>query len=230
MRARASLALKIIVTASALIGVFISFFTAKLDGYSPWWVRLLYFTTQSNLWIGVTMLLLLVDKVIKESPVRRDTLYLLKFIFTVSITVTGLVYCIVLAPFADESYRPWSFTSILTHVVVPVASVVDFFVDERQKPVTFKQVPLATIPPLYYIFFAGVLGSLGVDFGRGENYPYFFMNYWSPVGFFGVGGDPPNQIGSMYWIFIFFVLIALLASAYACFHPNNIKRRRNKNE
>ena len=55
--------------------------------------------------------------------------YLLKiivFVSAVAITLTGIVFCFVLAPTLGQA--AWNVQNVLTHVVVPIASVVDFFV------------------------------------------------------------------------------------------------------
>lgn len=224
-RKNLSFALKICIVFAGIIGVFISLFTTRLDGYSHWPVRFLYFTTQSNLWIGFTVLAILLlpyfpDKN-KEKWEKR--LYILKYIFTVSITVTGLVFCFLLAPFADESYRPWSFTSILTHVIAPLTSIVDFFVDETQIEWKNRNLFYSIVPPLCYFAFAMLLGAFNVDFGRGEPFPYFFLNFKTEAGLFGfVDGDLP-QFGSMYWIILILCMILGLSALYS------LKYKKNKN-
>ena len=77
-----SYVLKFGVVLTSFAGVIIGFFQAQLDGYSAWYKRLYFFTTQSNLWIGVTMLLITIFSFIyKNQGVIKDRLYLLKFIF-----------------------------------------------------------------------------------------------------------------------------------------------------
>ena len=56
---------------------------------------------------------------------------------------------------------------------------------------------------------------LGVDFGRGEAFPYFFMNYFSPAGIFGFSKNMPYIIGSFYWIAMLVIIIVGLAVLYA---------------
>jgi len=55
-----------------------------------------------------------------------------------------------------------------------------------------------------------VLCIMKVDFGRGEPFPYFFFNYYSPAGVFGTSDVMPYRIGSFYWIvFMFFLIIGV---------------------
>lgn len=204
-----SYTVKILTLASAFLGVFISFIYAKADGYNFWWSRLLYFTGQSNLWIAITFLLtLFLTFGLKNYRYKwRDRLYVLKFVFTVSITITGIVFCFFLAPFADQSYHVWSFYSILNHVVTPILAVADLFLDEYKVRLKIKHVLLSTIPALVYFTLVGILGAFDYNFGRGETYPYFFMNFRSPAGFFGFASEP-NFFGTFYWL-LFFGLIMI---------------------
>lgn len=55
-----------------------------------------------------------------------DLWWVIKFVGTVSITLTGAVFCFVLAPTLGNA--AWNLQNILTHVVVPVAAIIDFFV------------------------------------------------------------------------------------------------------
>jgi hypothetical protein len=173
---------------------------AERDGYSHWTKRLLYFTQLSNVWIGTTALAFVSFGIIKsntDSSTFPKWLHTLRFIFTVSIAVTGIIYCGFLAPFAGDDYNPWTLTGIITHVVVPVLSLADFFVDADRTSFTKKHALLGVCPVLIYFVFASILCAAKVDFGRGDPYPYFFMNYYSSAGFFGVNmnSEPYPEIG-----------------------------------
>ena len=213
-REKISFSLKFVTAAAALIGVVWSFFNATADGYSHWSKRLLYFTSLSNLWIALTFIAILVtarSKVWSDNTRVKKILHILKYIFTVSITLTGFIFCAVLAPgSANANYNAWTAASILTHVVVPTLSVVDFFVDTYRVALIRRHILLTTVPPLLYSVFASVLCIMKVDFGRGEPFPYFFFNYYSPAGVFGTSDVMPYRIGSFYWIvFMFFLIIGV---------------------
>ena len=216
MRKKISYALKCFIVLSSLGGVALSLLNARRDGYSAWWRRLLYFTAQSNLWIGfVTLAILLLPLfATKKRELWRKRLYLLKYIFTVSITMTGIVFCFLLAPFAEENYHAWSFWSFLTHVFSPIFSAADFFVDEYRIPLRGKHVLLTSLPPIFYFSTASVLGFLHTDFGRGVSYPYFFLNYTSPAGVFGFSNQFPFIIGSFYWFLLFSLVMLAIGALY----------------
>ena len=132
MRRKISIVLKFLIGAFALVGVVVACFFATRDGYSHWHKRLFYFTQQSNLWIGVTSLIVGIMYVIenvKKKKIVKDYWHVLRFVFTVSITITGIIFCCLLAPFAGEDYNAWSFSSFATHVFVPLFSIADLFVD-----------------------------------------------------------------------------------------------------
>ncbi len=205
-------------------GFFLSCLFARRDGYSHWLTRLLYFTQQSNLWIGLTSLIFAILLLKKNTPTNRiQTISFFKYIFTVSITITGIIFCSVLAPFAD--FDIWTFASILTHVVVPLLSIFDFLTNKNVYQINKKHVCFSIVPPLIYFVFTSILCVLKIDFGRGDPYPYFFMNYYSEVGLFGFVAEWPPQIGSFYWLVFFFIFIYLLSIAYYKIHTLLSKRR-----
>lgn len=216
---------KFLVIFFSLGGVLLSMLTAQKDGYSGWSKRLMYFTGQSNLWLGFTQVFL-VTALLSKREKYLEKLYFLRYIFTVAITVTGIVFCGLLGPNADESYRPWSLSSIMTHALSPAFAIVDFFVDKRKIRLSIKSVGSALIAPGLYTTIASVLCLLGVDFGRGEAFPYFFMNYFSPAGVFGFSKRMPYIIGSFYWIAMLVIIIVAVAVLYAYLSGIELKNPR----
>ncbi len=216
--------LKILTVLSAFGGVLLSLISAPDDHFSHPWKRLLYFTAQSNIWIGAVFLLLLVlpFEKMKKGELWLKRLYLLKFIFTVSITMTAIVFCGIIAPFSPADYRPWVFCNWLTHVVTPILAVADFFLDKRKISIKTKHLFACLLPPLFYFSVATILGVFNFDFGRGEPYPYFFLDYRSPVGVFGFGRQSPF-FGSFYWFISFALLMLFLAFVYA--KSKQVKKR-----
>ena len=196
------------------LGFILSCYFSKADGYYHWLTRLLYFTQQSNLWIGITSLIfaiVLLRENSSENTIKIVSVF--KYIFTVSITITCFIFCSVLAPFAGD-YNAWTFYSVLTHVVVPILAIADLFTNKNIVKFDKKFVLYTILPPLIYFIFTSVLVMLKFDFGRGEPFPYFFMNYYSEVGLFGFVAKWPPQIGSFYWIVFLFGFIYLLSIAY----------------
>ncbi|MCH5160196.1 MAG: Pr6Pr family membrane protein [Clostridiales bacterium] len=197
-----SIILKSIVALSVTVGVIIH---VVADSRA-----LLFFTTQSNIWIGVACLVGLALMIFKL-PIKK-WMYSVKLIFTVSITLTGVVYCTMLAPFlGSEAY---TFSSTLLHVVVPVVSVADFFLYDFSTEYKKWECLTATIPPIYYLVFAGIGYALNWDFGYGgQTYPYFFLNWGSPAGAFGFSDQSP-YIGVFYYVVILSAFVIGIAALY----------------
>ena len=212
MRKFIALFLEISITACVIAGVTL---TAKLatGGFMGGATAILYFTVQSNIWIGATALVTAVFTAIniarKKSGIPH-ALWIIKYVFTVSITLTGVVFCGVLAPTMPDAFA--SPANILTHVVVPVLSIVDFFVGEKDD-IRYKEFLYSWIPPLYYLVFAGIGYALDWNFGMGNNYPYFFLNWDSPAGVFGFA-DGIYFMGTFYWIIAIVLFVSAIALAY----------------
>ncbi len=221
VKKKLSYALKCLTALSALGGVALSLFESEKHGYSHWSKRFLYFTAQSNLWIGLTMLFFVLYPLFGKNPPRF--LFILKYVFTVSITVTGLVFCCLLGPFGDKSYHLWAFSSWLTHIFTPVFAVADFFIDEEKTFLRGGHVWICALPPLFYSVSTLLLEAFRVDFGRGEFYPYFFMNYRSPVGVFGFAAEIPFFAGSFYWIAFLALLVLGIGFFYKEWNNGQIK-------
>ncbi|MCQ2335290.1 MAG: hypothetical protein MJZ89_05575, partial [Paludibacteraceae bacterium] len=123
----------------------------------------------------------------------------------------GLVYCFMLAPLMGE--QAFNFTNVLTHVVVPVVSVVDFFLSSTWLSFRGRDAWYVIIPPLYYLGFASVGYVLNWQFGPGINYPYFFLNWGSPAGAFGFCDVLPFM-GVMYYVLIMLTFLLLVGRLY----------------
>ena len=213
MKGKICIALKYALPVFACIGIVLGMVYYREDGYSHPAKRLLYFTTQSNLWIAFTSVALLIlprTRFFKREKVVA-ALFLLKFIFTVSIAVTGVVFCTLLAPFADENYRPWTFYSLCTHVIVPGLALIDYFLDDMPVLLSRQRVCYSVLPPLAYFLFSIILGAANVDFGRGDPF------------------TPLPALGTVYWIVILSGFILGLGACFASLHPRQkqLKKQRS---
>ena len=225
MRKYFSLILELTIAACVTAGVTL---TAKVasGGFMGGATAILYFTVQSNIWIGATALVAAVFTAIniarKKSGIPH-ALWIIKYVFTVSITLTGVVFCGVLAPTMPGAFA--SPANILTHVAVPVLSIADFFVGEKDD-IGYKEFLYSWIPPLYYLVFAGIGYALDWNFGMGNNYPYFFLNWDSPAGVFGFA-DGIYFMGTFYWIIAIVLFVSAIALAYiALVRRTQFKRNR----
>ena len=203
-----SLILKIAIIISSILGVILSILKQN-DQFMGGVSTLLFFTIQSNLWICIVMIMYIATKIQKKE--LKSSIYIVKYIFTISISLTGVVYCFLLAPVMPKDYNAWSLPSVLTHVIVPACSIIDMFIDNGNMIIKHKHTLLVLIPPLYYLIFAIVGFFLNFDYGHGQNYPYFFLNFGCEAGLFGFVKEP-LEIGCFYWILL--MLIIVLGTGY----------------
>lgn len=219
-----SLLLKVTVVAGAFLGVALSYYNSR--GFNDGNSTFLFFTIQSNLWIA------LLDAVALAMMTRggctRRWYSLAQLMFTVSITLTGVVFCFVLAPTMapGTAFVP---ANVLTHVVVPIAAVVDFVVCRKSYALHRSDALYPTLPALYYLAFASIGYVQNWPFGEGANYPYFFLNWGSPVGAFGFSAEFPFM-GVVYYILAILVFLIVLSRCYIalCRKPTN-HRQNNHN-
>lgn len=207
-----SILLKVIVVVSALVGVALSYYNSH--GFNNGNSTFLFFTIQSNLWIA------LLDAVALAIMARGGTrrwYSLAQLMFTVSITLTGVVFCFVLAPTMapGTAFVP---ANVLTHVVVPIAAVVDFVVCRKSYAFHRNDALYPTLPALYYLAFASIGYVQNWPFGEGANYPYFFLNWGSPTGAFGFSGEFPFM-GVAYYILAILVFLVALSTCYIALCP-----------
>ena len=218
VRKNISLALKTMVVLSAIIGTTMSAYAAR-HSFMGGSRTFMFFTTQSNIAIAIICsigcVLLLRNKEIGKA------LYVVKFVGTISITLTGVVFAFMLAPVLGAN--AWNIQNTLTHAVVPVLSVIDFFVVATGAGIEKKNVIYVIIPPILYAIYAGIGYVRGWQFVEGYNYPYFFLNWGSPAGAFGFTDELP-YLGCVWWILI--LLVFLLAVGYGYLALANRKNRK----
>ncbi len=216
-----SYVLKTIVVVSAVLGIILS----AAGGRSKFMggkVVFMYFTIQSNIAIAVICAIGLV-LMIRHAEVGR-VWCVIKFVGTVSITLTGLVFCFVLAPTMKSN--AWNIQNTLTHVIVPAGAIADFLVTAPFVPVEIKgrDVLFVTVPPLLYCVYAAIGYVRGWQFSPGFNYPYFFLNWGSPAGVFGFSNQLPFM-GTGWWIIALLLLLILVGYLYLAV-VRLIRRRR----
>ena len=219
-RTSISLLIKIILAISAILGVYLSL---SGKGFMGGGTALLYFTIQSNLWIAAVCLA--GAALIALRVQIRDWMYIIKLVFTVSITLTGFVFCFILAPTMKEG--AWVFKNILTHVVVPVLAIADLLVFDCRFSYKFRHSLYTAIPPLYYMAFSAVGYVQGWNFGGGKNYPYFFLNWGSPAGIFGFTKELPFM-GVFWWLVVLLFFLIVVSVLYmALMRKTAVKEKQN---
>ena len=146
-----------------------------------------------------------------EKKKKSGLFDVIRFVGTVSITLTGAVFCFVLAPTLKE--HAWNLQNILTHVVVPLVAVVDFLFTGKDTNIDKGSDLFVIVPPILYALYAGLGYILGWEFAPGVNYPYFFLNWGSEAGAFGFSSALPFM-GSAWWILVLLVLLLIVGLVY----------------
>ena len=203
-----SLVLKAVVITSAVVGTLLSYLGGR-NTFMGGKVVFMYFTIQSNVAIAAICAIGL-GLLLKDKKVGRAW-YVIKFIGTVSITLTGMVFGFVLAP--TMGAHAWNVQNVLTHVVVPVAAVIDYFITYSPSKIRKADVFLVTIPPSLYAIYAGIGFVQGWQFAAGLNYPYFFLNWGSKAGAFGFSDELPFM-GCAWWILALLLFLVIVGYGY----------------
>lgn len=221
-----SLILKSIIMLSSLYGILM------LPG-------LTYFTQLSNLAIILIMYLFWIfDIVLIKShgriDLRNNKMYTVKFMLTVTITITGVVFATLLAPTYGsfiESYTIGNYASLCLHAITPILAVVDFLLFDYRYRSTKWHALYATVPPLIYVGFVVIAGQMGMRWGEPPMIaPYNFLNYEAPCGWIGFEIGTANAqtlgIGVCYMIIVLFIVFMLLGELYLVI-KNKIAKRHN---
>ena len=226
-----SLILKAVVIISAIVGTIMSYL-GKHDGFMAGKTIFMFFTIQSNILIA---LISVIGLCIMQKGFNSGTAtaansarawYIFKFVGTVSITLTGVVFVVVLAP--TLGIKAWNFQNILTHVVVPAAAIADFFVMSGIVTVKKINILFVTIPPIIYAIYAGIGFVKGWNFIEGHdlNYPYFFLNWGSPAGAWGFSNELPFM-GCAWWILAILVFLLAIGYGYLALADRIARKRAN---
>lgn len=211
-----SIVIKTLIVAFCVLGVV---FTAKGDNYMAQKL-FLYFTIQSNICIALISLVFIVFDIIKfKKPnfVVPNLFYIIKFVFTVAITLTFIVFSLMLTPeliIIDQASYLITLENICLHNLCPILAIVDFFVFDK---IVFKKHTFVygIFMPLYYLIFSLICSLIGIDFGDGLFMPYFFLDY-KENGWFRLGG---GKVGVAYWIVI--LLLVLLGLGFVLMWVKN---------
>ena len=196
-----TLVLKCAVFLAATVGIAITAFATEKEFMGGSTV-FMFFTVQSNILIGIICLFGAVLLLAKKQP--GAAWYVFKYVATIAITLTGVVFCFVLAPtLADKA---WNIQNILTHVISPVCAIIDFFVTGIDAKIKKTAVVYVIIPPILYAIYAGIGYVQNWQFAPGYNYPYFFLNWGSPAGAFGFSKELP-YMGCAWWILALLVFL-----------------------
>ncbi|WES64596.1 Pr6Pr family membrane protein [Microbacter sp. GSS18] len=148
----------------------------------PSWRTLLYFTALSNVlalaWMATVAAATVRDLLTRGPRGLSNPSPEFHGAVLMAVTVTMLVYTIVLVPTLteDSSYQAYTLTDTLVHVVAPALVILDWLLFTPKGRMRWRDPLLWALIPLGYLAFAFVFGSVGGEFAPGVRYPYPFMN------------------------------------------------------
>ena len=206
---------KIIIKAAlSIVGILGIVFTALSSAFMGGASVFFFFTVQSNIFIIAMALIFLVNEVVvllKKKSFINQTLLHIKYVATVAITITFLVFFTMLAPLMGIDYL-LSFNNFSLHAIVPILAIVDFFLFDTDIKITYKSSLLATISPISYVVFVYIGRIFNLKYTENLYYPYFFLNIDSNGFLFEKG-----TMGVIPWIIILLGAIIGLGCLYCLF-------------
>ena len=151
---------KLFLLICAFVVLHASFLSLSIEGQLDW-SRLRYFTILSNAWVGVGFLLMALLE-----PERHDLRTYVSLAVLIPITVTGLVYNLVLVPLTGANPVYVGYSNLVTHLLATVMVLVNYMVFEPKGLLKVRHLPAGVVPGLLYWVVSMVVGS----------HPYFFMD------------------------------------------------------
>ncbi len=195
-----SIIFKILIIVFCLIGVI----TGACSDTFMSQKQFLYFTIQSNVCIALVCFVFLIFKMIKIKKPEFNIpnyMYIIKYIFTVAITLTFIVFSIILTPTMIVKGQGWylsTIENICLHNLVPILAILDYCFFDFQFKVKKSTFVYGLAMPVYYLIFVTSFILAGADFGDGAKAPYFFLDFKTNTWFSIANG----QLGTFYWIII----------------------------
>lgn len=173
-----------------------------------------YFTTLSNIFISLILLVFLIKDIISYKYNRKiiysNKLYIIKFLATISITLTFAVFLTILAPTMNggilNAYLMDGAGSLFVHFITPILAIIDFLLFNNEYEIESKYTIYSIIPPLLYVLFVIIASSLGLKWGN-MSAPYNFLNFKAPTGWFGF--NPSLRSWETLGIGVFYMIVLL---------------------
>ena len=217
-----------ILSALAIVGILGIIFTAQSSAFMGGGSVFFFFTVQSNIFIIAMALIFLINEIvllISKKSFINQTLLFIKYVATVAITVTFLVFFTMLAPLMGVDYL-LSFNNFSLHAIVPILAIIDFIIFDTDINLTYHNSLLATISPISYVIFVYVGAIFKLQYGENLYYPYFFLDFEKNGFLFEKG------FGILSWILILLAGICGLGFLYCLFiklRKKAIVKKCNKN-
>lgn len=204
----------LILSALIIVGVLGIILTAVSTSFMGGASVFYFFTVQSNIFIIAMAFLFLGHEIIclinKKETINQVMLQI-KFVATVAITITFLVFFTMLAPLMGVDYL-LSFKNFSLHAIVPILAIIDFVVFDTDINLSYPKSLIATIAPISYVFFVYAIGvPLKLQYAENLYFPYFFLNYEQNGFFFEKG------FGVIPWVIVLLTAICGLSLLFCFF-------------
>lgn len=153
----ASLVMNIVTVLSVIVGILMIFLIEMPQAGAAadsTFRTFRYFTTDSNLLMGIFALVFLIDQILELKGKIQEIpsyVYLLKLIGTVQVSVTFFTVVFYLAPALGENfYVMFLGHNFFYHLFVPVLSMVSFLFLEKTEKISFRKTFFSMLPVLVY--------------------------------------------------------------------------------
>ena len=217
----AKIAIKATLVVVGILGII---FTAQSSAFMGGASVFFFFTVQSNIFIISMALIFLINEILllrnKKSFINQTLLYI-KYVATVAITITFIVFFTMLAPLMGIDYLV-SFNNLSLHAIVPILAIVDFFLFDTDINLTYPKSLISTIAPISYVIFVYVGSIFKLQYGENLYYPYFFLDFEKNGFLFEKG------FGIIPWIVILLIGICGLSLLYCLLIRVRQKALKNK--
>ncbi|MDR2665693.1 MAG: Pr6Pr family membrane protein [Oscillospiraceae bacterium] len=173
------------------------------------WRMLLYYTTESNIMV-LAMFGALIAKTaagIKKGGTEGGCSYFerLSAIVMLSITVTLIVFWLLLAPYFGGGMGLLTFTNMQVHAITPLLMIFDYFLFAEPGKLKKHDPWIFAVIPLGYFAQSTALGFSGFKYGGlssapATRFPYFFLDF--------------DLIGSRVFLYVLALTVFFMALAY----------------
>jgi hypothetical protein len=171
------------------------------------WTFLLYYTLESNLMVLAMFGALIVKTAadLKNGGVTGEVSYYerLSAIVTLSITVTLVIFWVLLAP-SMGGRGLLAFSNLQVHAITPLLMIFDFLFFaapgklKKSDPLIFAVIPLAYFAQSTVLGFSGV--RYGAQSGSPTRFPYFFVDF--------------DILGARVFAYVLFFIVFFMGLAY----------------
>lgn len=159
------------------IAIGVQFWQSVIVQQILWLNYFSYFTIQSNLFVAGLYVWLAIWP---YAPGQTDFRMLLRGAVTLYLSITGIVYGVLLSGLQSQFQIMLPWTNMVLHMLIPWITGLDWFIDPPSPPISFRQVWVWFVYPTLWMVYTFIRGALI------HWYPYPFLNPAQPGGYLAV--------------------------------------------